>query len=588
MKRSHLLAIVSFTFVVLIYLFLSFRCSGHDWKDAEGNAEVISVSNLQPATFPVFSYIYNGGAYLFQDPQTFLTSAVSQFIVRAAGPASGLRWFLVLFAAIGWFSLFAWLKPKLGETAAAVSATVWCLSLCFFWRGVAGHVPYFVHFTLPLFLILFERIFDGKNLPLSIPLLGVLGAWVGYEPSFHSFFYLIIPIGLIWVSILTVHRETGQVRAMMGISASIAIALLILAPRWISWLHLPMTRSPDPLDGTLRLRDVLYGLFATARAGVMHFGVPGSSFNERLDYIWEVNVALFPPATFLAAIGLGVFFKDLGKKKSALILAVFCVAFGVVIATDQMLWRSIQSLTSSGIRVPSRFLGAAAFGLAVLAGYGFQFLAKKFPRYETWIAASVILATVAFSADWIRRAEKQGTLLKESIPWMQSVAIQKAPGQVWLGRYCGVGTGCPNLDSPDYASDPYRMHIAAKAAGLGLKNAEVLPTLLPVLLDDPLDHSEVFVDHREVRVRPAADRGVIGLLLKKTVLGEEVVVEPEGVSVQVAAKDGHLLLTIPTPGSVREIRIRPKIPFPTWSGWVAALSLMFCGIWIAFLRVINP
>src|SRR5690349_11778001 len=92
-----------------VLFWISLHCSGADWYISQIHAEIIYTGLRQFWEFPYFSFVFNGGSYFIQDPQSNLFSPVVPLILLA-GPTLGLRLAEGLWGVVGVYAFVVWIR----------------------------------------------------------------------------------------------------------------------------------------------------------------------------------------------------------------------------------------------------------------------------------------------------------------------------------------------------------------------------------------------------------------------------------------------------------------------------------------------
>src|SRR6478752_9094461 len=119
----------------LVLFWLSLHCQASDWFISETHADIIYTGLRQFREFPYFSFVFGGGTYFLQDPQSNLFSPAVPLILFA-GPSIGLRLLEGLWGVAGVYVFTVWLRRRLSAEAALVGAVASATSLGVLWRVV--------------------------------------------------------------------------------------------------------------------------------------------------------------------------------------------------------------------------------------------------------------------------------------------------------------------------------------------------------------------------------------------------------------------------------------------------------------------
>lgn len=543
--------------VFALYYWLAFRCIGYDWSVSETFGEIIATGAKQGSGFPYFSYFYNGGVYLAHDPQAWVSSPLFKIFVSLTGAIAGARWLGVAYGVLGYFSTYFWLRTRFTRTSSTFGALALVLSLGMFWRLVAGHMLFLLEMMLPFFLLAIFRLDLATSFTQKVKwviAMALAGAWMIYEPGFHALFYFVIPGILIEMGLRLFYSPKATAKLLLPLSAAALLSGFMILPKILAWKSLAMTRAPDATDGTLALKDVIGALFITARSTVMGFRVPGSN-PERWHFIFEVNSALMPIASLLALVGIYYGIRRRWYREKNFRLAVGCLLFSVLVASNQSLWEFIQSLTTGGIRVPSRFIPLGSFGLMLFSVYGIEALRLRVHKYGLLVGVTCSVILVVLAGNWLYRAQKSKTL--------QSTPLARSGGEIndprfLLGKYCPVGSGCLNTYQSGYDADPYIQYLTVNKI-----TEDNLRAFIPKGVEVAATHLTLS------SLKPGE---VIDVPLRSASFGHHVATIPSEATPVVESFQGHLRIQGDPVKEIQRLEIRPALPFPLWSVWLAVIT----------------
>src|SRR5882724_5870096 len=395
-----------------IIFWITLRCNLADWHISETHADIIFTGLRRFHEFPFFSFVFNGGSYFLQDPQSNLFSPAVPLILLA-GPSVGLRLMECLWGILGVYTFTVWMRRHVSFQAALLGAVSIALSLGMLWRVTAGNDMFLWHLGLPLLLWCVERLMAERTLRSALALGLALGMLL-LGPTFHSFVYLFLPAVPLFVILeWSFHRPTGRVfaRTLALMGAACTLALAIASPKLACWLTFPMTRQIVD-HGVLSLADTLRGLFdyrishrsvvATTRyiqAGehlIKHRTV-GQLLPDKLG-TEECSAALPPIASLFALGGLVFGLYSRAHRRTAL-FSLCLIASGVALCCSWPVWSTFRALTRENFRVAPSYLGIAAFGLSVLAALGAEALFARFRR-AAWPVTVAAVLSIWGSAVW--------------------------------------------------------------------------------------------------------------------------------------------------------------------------------------------
>jgi hypothetical protein len=388
-----------------LVFWLAFHSVGSDWFISQTHADIMFTAFWRFHEFPFFSFVFGGGTYFLQDPQSNLFSFAHPLIVLT-GPSNGLRLAEATWAAIGCYGFIVWMRRHVSEIAAQFGGLAWCVSLGVFWRVTVGNDMFLWHLGLPILLVLIEDLVSKRTWQSAVALGLVVGVFL-LGPTFHTFMYLFGPVlpifGLFALALERPNlRALGRIFALL--SGALALGLLIVSPKLACWTKFPMGRpTPDP--GTPSIADTLRALYDYTI--VAWYKVPMGVQRRHARYLYwgieEAAVALPPSATLLVPLGMIV---GLIKKNTRLyaIFALVLIAVGFTITTSGPLWLAFRELTHGNFRVAPRYLALAWFGLAVLAALGADALFTRWQRAQAPIAALFFTSVLVSGVWWTHAA----------------------------------------------------------------------------------------------------------------------------------------------------------------------------------------
>ncbi len=567
-NREHLIPVGVGVTVFGLYVWLAFHAYGYDWQVSELFGEVL-VNAAKPAGgFPYFSYFYNGGIYFPHDPQAWVTSPLFHLFVSLTGPEAGARWLGVAYGTLGFSATYAWLRLTYSRSISTYGALALSLSLGMFWRMVAGHMLFLLEMMLPFFLLAVARIEDARTPSKRLAWIfgmALAGAWMIYEPGFHALFYFILPCLFFDLLVRFASKPREFPRLFRALLVSGSLAGLLILPKIIMWRSLAMTRAPDPTDGTLAFKDLLVALFVTARAAVMGFHVPGSN-PERWHFIFEVNTALMPIASLFALFGLGLGLYRKHFRNSTFSLGLLCLVFSLLVSGNQTVWETVQSITSGGIRVPSRYLALGAFGLMLLSVYGIEWVARKW----RWVPVFASCLVILLAGDWLHRAQKVETLRAVAYPQSNRSDL---PEKYRLGKYCPVASGCLNTYQPGYDQDPYIRYLTVNQI-----TEENIASRIP---------ASVTVHPTLISLTDVKPSAVIDLPLRGASFGERVVTYPAGLSARIETNEGHLRIYGDPNRPIERLEITPAFPAPISSLWISGIAVLLSLLGLVYFSLFS-
>ncbi|MDP2684530.1 MAG: hypothetical protein Q8P20_05760 [bacterium] len=544
-------------------------------------AEIFYSAVWQYKEFPFFSFLYNGGSMLIQDPQGHLLSITTP-VILLFGPQIGLRFMALIWGTIGWLSCFNWLKPKIGYAPALISASAWVLSLGFIWRMVIGNDMFLWHLGLPLFLILIEKIFK-KPSPIHVISLGLLSGMYLLGPSFHSLLYFIIPVCLIWLIFLLQqnkekNKKHNNAKIFLCLLTALILGLLISAPKINSWVQLDMSRPTDP-GGNIYFVEALQALIDVRPENLNKLFI---SKTEGSYYFLEGNVALPPLATLLAIIGI-LFSWKLKKRTGYLyIFSMTLLITGVLISTNSYIWDLFGYITNHNFRIAARFLSISAFGLAILAGLGAKMIIKKLPKITTWFTIVIILSFFLNGIIWLNNAShliatykifERNLVLPPTVlwdknqPWIESAVIDTIQdGMVIYNDFAIVGSGVKDYDMEkiDSLIDNY-----------GLENF-----FSPELWPDRLSFSHTVLNITELKPHETAQ-----LRFNMPELGYDIAASPHNAHISLTDNNEGIIIKNHEDFIVKNVTITPHLPIKPTSWFISIFTIILLILYAMIIKI---
>ncbi len=386
-----------------VVFWVAMRSLGSDWYISQTHADILYTAVWRFHEFPFFSFVFGGGDYFIQDPQSNLFSIVNP-LVLLAGPSNGLRIGEAIWGAVGCYAFIVWMRRHVSESAAQFGALAWCLSLGVFWRVAVGNDMFLWHLGLPIFFVLIERLVAERTWKQGVALGLALGVFL-LGPTFHTFTYLfVVALPLYGLLVLIIERPglraLGRIFALLA--GALALGVVIASPKFACWTKFPMGRpTPDPGDADLvqAIRSLLDYTYTS------WFKVPMGHRHGRFQWwgIEEGAVALAPPATLLVPLGVvvGLFSK---RRRALALFAMLLIAVGLTISSSETVWNFFRALTHGNFRVALRYHALAWFGLAVLSTLGADALFTRWPRAHAAIAATFAGGVLAAAVWWVHSA----------------------------------------------------------------------------------------------------------------------------------------------------------------------------------------
>ena len=381
LRRGALVAGLALLSGALVF-WTALRSSGSDWFISETHADVMYTGIRRFGEFPFFSFAFNGGAYLLQDPQSNLFSPVVP-LVLLAGPSIGIRLMEGLWGALGVYAFVVWMRRRVSLEAALLGGVASVTGLGVLWKVAVGNDMFLWHLGLPAILWAADRVASERNLRSALSFGLVLGVLL-LGPTFHSFTYLFLPAVPLYVLFeLGVRRpklpELAQTLALY--LGACALAVLIASPKLACWLKFPMSR-PVVDWGVLSVGSALGGIFDYSLTKHMFIEATSIVASATVHGKWgleECAAALPPIASLLALGGLVSAIRSRAQRPIAG-FALILIGFGMALTCSWPFWSAFRALTGGNFRVSPRFLGLSAFGVAVLVALGADAIFTQWKR----------------------------------------------------------------------------------------------------------------------------------------------------------------------------------------------------------------
>ena len=567
----------------LLLFWLSLRCGALDWFISETHADVIYTGLHQFGEFPYFSFVFNGGSYFLQDPQSNLFSPAVPLILLA-GPSIGLRLLEGLWGVVGVFAFVGWMRRRVSLEAALVGAVASATSLGVLWRVAVGNDMFLWHLGLPLLLWTADRVLSERTWHSSLWFALTLGLLM-LGPTFHSFTYLFVPVVPLYVllELLFLRPTLREFRKIVGLFAfACTLSVLMISFKLAAWLKFPMQRLVGDY-GVLPFWSSIeqlfdYSIVQRARVVCAKFlGKPGR-LGMRGWGVEESATALPPLGTLFAALGaFSAAYSKTYRRIGAFALIVLLL--GLTLTSWSPAWEAFRRMNGGNFRVAQRCLGMSAFALSVFAALGADLLFTRFKR----IALPVSLATVALmlgSVVWWAHAASQ---TKDGIvndmpmgPIERAIEERTTASQVHsfdkLRRYRGkrdilTGTGYTDGFMVVGNEDDPMLWVAQRA--------------LPVLYDGHakmnvggVKQDQITTEHLRVKLRALPPHSRTLLRVQQPEFGLAVTTVPPNAQVNVHPQGNLLAVENPTDTTIDRVVLRARLPISVFWLITSALALV--------------
>jgi len=579
----------------VLLFWLSLRCRTLDWFISETHADVIYTALHEFGEFPYFSFVFNGGTYFIQDPQSNLFSPAVPLILLA-DPSIGLRLLEGLWGVVGVYAFVGWMKPRVGLEAALVGAIASVTSLGVLWRIAAGNDMFLWHLGLPLLLWTADRVLSERTWQSSLWFALVLGGLM-LGPTFHSFTYLFVPVVPLYVLMELVFlrptlREFGKIAGLFGFACT--LAMLMISFKLAAWLQFPMQRLVGDF-GVIPFRSSLQQLFdysIVRREVVVCANAIGKHGRAGMrGWRVEESATALPPLGTLFAL-LGLFAAGFSKEKRRIgLYALIVLALGLVLSSWSPAWEAFRRMNGGNFRVAQRCLGMSAFALSVFAALGADFLFTRVKRAALPISLAAVALMLGSAVWWTHAASLTGQAIVDTAmnPIERALEEREAASKVRsfdkLRRYRGqrdILTGTGYTDGflvVGNESDPM-LWVAQRA--------------LPILFDGHAEmnvggvkQSQITIEHVRVKIRALPPHSSTHLRVQRPEFGLTVTTVPPNAPVIVRQSGNLLLVENPSDRTIDRVVLRAHLPISIFWPIISVLDLLgtIAGLcWIADAR----
>ncbi len=575
-----------------LLFWIALHSDGGDWYISQTHGDIMYTALSRFREWPYFSWVFNGGTYFLQDPQSNLYSPVVP-LVMLAGPSIGLRIMAGVWGVLGVIAFTSFMRRRVSFEAALFAAIASVLSLGVLWRVAVGNDMFLWHLGLPGMLWAVDRVFKERSIRSMLTFALVLGLLL-LGPTFHSFTYIFLPIVPTYVLLeLFFNRPSRKdlLRIVGLFAGACVLAVLMIGPKLACWAVFPMSRPTDDFGAI----PVLTGLrqafdYSQAKDYVVNSTLLGGTFPHQYYRGWGVEesaIALPWVASVLAIVGMVAAVRVPSKRRIGVFAAVVCV-WGFTLACCVPVWEMFRILTNANFRVAPRFLGMAAFGLAVFCALGADelFTRLKSRARPTAIALSVVMACGALW--WMHRAS-------QAPMDDRTVADDVNPNAIYpFAAFKEERNAAAKVNSFD--SVVRFRHRRDVLEGVGYTDGffvvgnDYAPHLYPSIHPQPVvilgikpDH--VTVEHLRIKIHDMAPRSRIFLRAQKPAFGLAVVTEPPTAHVRVRQQGPFLVVENHDHSPVARVVLRAEFPVSVLWMVVAVLSVLGTIAALVFLEV---
>jgi hypothetical protein len=566
-----------------LLFWLSLHCVGLDWFISETHADVIYTALHQFGEFPYFSFVFNGGSYFIQDPQSNLFSPALPLILLA-GPSIGLRLLEGLWGVVGVYAFVGWMRRRVSLEAALVGAVASATSLGVLWRIVVGNDMFLWHLGLPLLLWTADRVLLERSLHSSLWFALTLGLLM-LGPTFHSFTYLFLPVVPLYVllELLFSRPKLAELRKIVGLFAlGCALAVLMISFKLAAWLKFPMQRLVGDF-GVLPFWSSIEQLFDYSivhRAQVVCARFVGKAGRRGVRGwgVEESSTALPPIGVLFALVGL--FAAALSRHKRQIgLFALIVLVLGLMLTSWSPAWEAFRRMNGGNFRVAQRCLGMSAFAVSVLAALGADVLFAHFKRAALPLSLAAVALMLGSALWWTHAAIRDGEVAIDSTPMdpleralEERDSASKVRSFDKLRRYRKkrdilTGTGYTDGFMVVGNEDAPMLWVAQRA--------------LPILFDGHasmnvggVKQSQITTTHLRVKIRALPPHSRTYLRVQQPEFGLAVTTVPPNAALNVRPEGNLLLVENPTDKTVDRVVLRARLPISGFWLITSALALL--------------
>jgi len=579
-----------------VLFWLSLHCQASDWFISETHADIIYTGLHQFRQFPYFSFVFGGGTYFLQDPQSNLFSPAVPLILLA-GPSIGLRLLEGLWGVVGVYAFVGWMRGRVSLEAALVGAVASATGLGVLWRIAIGNDMFMWHLGLPFLLWTADGVLRKRSLESALWFALTLGLLM-LGPTFHSFTYLFLPVVPLYVLLeLLFNRPSARdFRKIVGLFAlGCTLGVLMISFKLAAWLKFPMQRLVNDY-GVLPLSTSLHQLFDYSlidRVRVVtakYVGKP-TRIGRRAWGSEEAATALPPIGTLFAIIG--IFAAGISRSKRRIgLFALLVLLLGLTLSSWSPAWEAFRRLNGGNFRVAPRCLGMAAFALAVFAALGADAVFSRVKRaaLPLSLAASALMCGSALWWTHAAGQTKDGIVLPT---WMNPIEQASLEREVAskvhsfdkIRRYRGrrdvlEGTGYTDGFLVVGNDDDPMLWVAQRALPIlydGHKNANV----------GGVKPNQITTEHFRVKIRDLPAHARIVLRLQEPEFGLAITTVPPNAGVTVQPKGNLLVVENPTDEPIERVTLRARLPISGYWPIISVFALLgtIAGLcWLADAR----
>lgn len=336
-----------------------------DWELFITMAAIPVKSVLYYHQFPFFNPYLAGGNILFAHPEVAIFSPFF-LVLMIFGAIAGLKLQILIVYFLGFWG--SWLFSRqlgLSKISSYLVSFVYFGSSYFALHFSAGHMP-FTHFCfLPWFIYFLLKASENRKYllagALSIAMI-ILGNGAAI-PFLYSCFF-----SGIFIFLYSIEKKEYRYLKFyfFAIFAGLLLSAVKFIPMYIELSQFPWAGKPDDFTPV----GIIPAIFFSFDQYI--FRELGTGFN----WTWhEYGAYISPVVVLMAAIGLIYKFHSC---RLWLVTTVFFFIFGLGSFSDYSLWNLFMQLPGfASIRVPSRAFQFVVLSIAIIAGFGLDYIVTR-------------------------------------------------------------------------------------------------------------------------------------------------------------------------------------------------------------------
>ncbi|MEP7051765.1 MAG: hypothetical protein ABJB12_15485 [Pseudomonadota bacterium] len=564
-----------------LLFWVALHSDGGDWYICQTHADIMYMALSRFREWPYFSWVFNGGTYFLQDPQSNLYSPVVP-LVMLFGPSMGLRIMAAIWGVLGVIAFTGFMRRRVSFEAALFASVASVLSLGVLWRVAVGNDMFLWHLGLPGILWAVDRVFKERSVRSMLTFALVLGLLL-LGPTFHSFTYIFVSAVPAYVLLeLFFNRPTKRVFfELVGLFAGgCVIAALMIGPKLACWAIFPMSRPTDDFGAIPLLTGLRESFdYSQAKDFVVNSTLLGGTWPHQYYRGWGVEesaVALPWVASLLAIAGMVAAAVVPSKRRIGLFAAALCV-WGLTLACSVPVFETFRALTGGNFRVAPRFLGLTGFGLAVFCALGADVLFARLKQRARPVGIGLFVVMACGALWWMHRASQTPMDARTVADDVNAEAIHP------IATYKEERRAAAQVNSFDtvvrFRNRRDILEGIGYTDGFFVVGNEYQPHLYPSIHPQPvvilgIKPNRVTVEHLRIKIRGMVPRSRIFLRAQKPAYGLQVVTDPPTAHVRVRQQGPFLVVENHDHSPVRRVVLRAEFPVSVLWMVVAILSLL--------------